>query len=291
VIDEVDNEEIIGPEKHGAGLEATLPKGYLSVSQISQFMKCGRAYEYRYVQDRRIPKNSYMAAGTALHKGAETMHLMMIANREVPPPRDFILEAYSDSHTEQFADSDLIMMEEDVNAGKVKDVGIKMMDLYYDGALGKVIDPETKQPMRPVVPVAAERVVKTELLPLDGPPVPFMGVIDLEEAGTVRDLKTKRKAGSQSEVDNSLQLSLYAHITGKPDVTLDQLVKPTKTLGPRYMRKTSTRTAGEMAHAIEIASTVATDISKGRFPLTMPDSWWCSKDWCPYWSLCRGRKR
>ncbi len=313
MIEDVDNEEIVGLEQHGAGLEASLPRGYVSVSQISQFMKCGRAYEFRYVQDIHIPRNSYMAQGTSLHKGAEALHLGMIAKQT--PLLEAIRDAYADAHTEQFSDPELIIMPEDIDAGKIKDVGIEMIDMYYAGALGQLKDPDTKQLMRAIRPVAAERAVKTELFPLEGEPVPFLGILDLEEeGGVIRDLKTKRKAGAQSEVDNSLQLTLYAYIKRQEDeakallegemvstgarpadrlyhVAMDQLIKPTKKQGPRYMRKVSTRTDAEMQHGVEIASSVATDIAKGRFPLTMPDNWWCTANWCPYWDLCRGRKR
>lgn len=291
MFEEIDNEEVTGISKYASSLTDKLPRGYLSVSQITQFMKCGRAYEFRYLQDVPIPRNSFTAQGSALHKAAEKMHLSMMDNAGAPP-LSYVESAYEDAHTEYFVnDPELVIMEEDVDAGRVKDVGIEMIRLYHRGASGQLIDPDTKLPMRPLYPIAAERVVRTMLKPLEGEEVPFMAVIDIEEPTNVRDLKTKRKKGSQADADNSLQLSLYASITQKPDVHIDQLIKPTKTMGPRYIRVASHRTQEEMLHAVEIAASVATDIAKGRFPLTMPDNWWCTANWCPYWGLCRGRKR
>lgn len=289
MLDEMDNETgKLGVEK-GIGFRDNLPRGYLSVSQITQFMKCGRAYWFRYIEDVQIPRNSFIAQGSALHKAAEKLHIGMM-EAAMPPPLAYVESAYDDAHLENFT-SDVIIMPEDVDAGKVKDIGLKMIQTYYAGATGKLIDPDTKAPIPQLYPIAAERVIKTMLKPRDGDEIPFLGVIDIEEPRGVADLKTKRKLGSQSEADNSLQLSLYAYVTGKPDVSIHQLIKPTKTMGPRYIRKTAHHDADQQAHAVDIALSVATDVSAGRFPLTMPDSWWCSKDWCPYWGMCRGKKR
>lgn len=289
MIEDIDNEEIMGMPKF-ATLSDRLPRGYLSVSQITQFMKCGRAYEFRYLQEIKVPPNSYTAQGSALHKAAEKLHISLM-EEALPPPLAYVKDVYDDAHEELFSNSELVMMEEDIDAGRVKDVGMGMIELYYKGATGQLIDSETKTLMKPLYPVAAERVVKTMLKPKEGEEVPFLGVIDLEEPTSLADLKTKRKKGSQADADNSLQLSLYAYVTNKPDVRIDQLIKPTKTLPARYIRLASHRSQEEIDHAVEIAATVATDIAKGRFPLTMPDSWWCTVDWCPYWALCRGRKR
>jgi hypothetical protein len=288
-MDELDSEDlVILPENET--YKDKLPRGYLSVSQVNQYMKCGKAYEFRYVDGIVVPGNSFTAQGSALHKGAEVMHTHMM--RGDTPHVDLIEAAYVDAHTEFFApEKEILIMEEDIDAGKVKDLGVQMIRHYHAGASGQLKDPDTGVPLRKVYPVAVERIVRTMLKPLEGEEVPFLMVIDLEEPTAVRDLKTKRKLGPQSETDNSLQLSLYAYGTGKPDVSLDQLIKPTKKLGTRYVRREATRTPEEMQHAVEIAAGVATDVAAGRFRLAPPDAWWCTADWCHYWGRCRGRKR
>lgn len=291
MIDDIDNEQILGLEKSTDYVD-TLPRGYLSVSQVAQYMKCGMAYYFRYVLEMPVPRNSFMAQGSAVHKAAEHMNLFLMENA-IAPSLEYVEARYSDAHDEFFSDGDVVIAEEDVSVGHVKDVGILLTQLYYQGAKGELIDPDTKQRMGGVYPVGVERVVKQMLSPGEGErPIPFMAVIDLEEPNGVVDIKTKRKKGSQAEVDNSLQLSLYSHMTGKPDVRHDQLIKPGKTTPKgRYLRTSATRSPGENAHAIDIVAGVARDVSKGRFPLTMPDNWWCTVDWCPYWSVCRGKKR
>jgi hypothetical protein len=141
-----------------------------------------------------------------------------------------------------------------------------------------------------IKPIAAERIVKVLLTPEDYEPIPFLGVIDLEEIDAVADLKNKKKASTQADVDNSLQLTLYAHILGKPQVRLDQLIKPTKTHGVRYIRKQSIRTTSEVKHALQVVKGVTAGIVAGNFMRTNPENWWCSTKWCPYWGQCRGKK-
>lgn len=288
-MEDIDNEDIAGIPKD-ASYTDRLPRGYLSVSQVAQYAKCGMAYYFRYVLETPVPSNSFMAQGSALHKGAEKMHIAMMHDA-ITPPVEYVESAYEAAHTEFFdPNKDVVIMPEDVDVGTIKDLGIQMIRHYYKGAAGLLLDLDTKQPLRQVYPVAVERVVRTMIQPLEGEAIPFVGVIDLEEPKKVRDLKTKRKLGPQSEADNSLQLTLYASFTGKPDVSIDQLVRPTKTLGPRYVRRESSRTPEEIEHGKQIVSEVAQDIVKGRFRRTMPDNWWCTKDWCPYWNQCRGKK-
>ena len=290
-IDDVDNEDkLVVPD--ALPLVDLLPRGYLSVSQVTQYMKCGKAYEYRYIQEIQIPRNSYMVQGTAVHSAAEKLHLgMMGVDAHDDPPLEYVESVYSDTLDQQLT-SDVVIAEEDVDAGHIKDVGIDLTRHYYLGSTGKLADPDTKVPYPRLKPTAVEKVIRTTIHPTDGSPIPFLAIIDLIDDGKViADLKTKKKKSPESEAVNSLQLSLYAGIENIPDVRRDMLVKPGKKTPQRYFRTPHTRTAGEIAHATDIASDVAENIVLGRFPRTMPDNWWCTKDWCAYWGHCRGKKR
>jgi hypothetical protein len=269
-------------------LAEKLPRSYVSVSQINQYLKCPKAYEFRYIEEIELARNSYMVQGSALHRAAEGLHLSMM-NEAKAPPVEMVLDMYADAHKELFT-SDVVIEEEDGDTGKILDIGTKMMSVYYQGATGQLNDPDTKQWIPPVYPVAVERKIYMPLKPLERDPYPFMAVIDLEEPNAVADIKTKRKKGSQAEADNSLQLSLYAAATSKPDVRLDQLIKPTKTLPTRYLRTGGVRSAEEIQHAIEIGADVVDGIVVGYFPRSTPDAWWCTPKWCGYWDKCRGKK-
>jgi hypothetical protein len=289
--DTIDNEEIKGLEKtakESSYYTDRLPRGYLSVSQVAQYIKCGEAYRRRYLLDQAVPSTTFQVQGRGVHKAAEHLHLSIMGQQ--PLSLEETKQIYSDTHDQEIKDA-IVDKDEEVDVKSLKDVGISLTSKYHAVAMGTGKDDKTGLPVPAVQPVAAERVIRTMLYPEDGDPVPFMGVIDLEEPLAIADLKTKKLAGSTVESDNSIQLSLYAYVTGKATVRLDQLVKPTKTQGPRYIRLAAIRSKREVMHALDVVAEVASDISAGRFRKTNPENWWCSEKWCPYWGECRGRKR
>lgn len=292
MIDEYDNETGIPllDKLVESPLGAKLPRGYLSVSQITQFLKCGAAYEERYVKGTAVPANNYTIQGRAVHKSAEILHTSLIQDPKLATSVELMESVYSDTQDQEVSDNTEVQLIDESSWGNVKDEGIKLVRQYRKGALGELTDPDTGFPMLTVKPIAAERVVRVLLTPEEYDPIPFMGVIDLEEHDTVADLKNKKKASTQADADNSLQLTLYAHILGKPQVRLDQVVKPTKTYGARYLRKRSTRNNSEVKHALTVVKGVTDAIIAGNFMRTNPENWWCSSKWCPYWGSCRGKK-
>lgn len=285
-----DNDEpvkgIVLPETSSNYYSDRLPKGYLSVSQVTQYLKCGEAYRRRYVLEQPIKSTSATAQGRSVHKAAEKLHLSMIANATIS--EEEMVQVYSDTHDVEMKDA--VILEEDQTEKSIKDVGVLLTRRYHKYAVFGGTDANSKVVL-PLKPVAAERSFKVHLPVLESDPIPFVGVIDLEEEDGIADLKTKNKPASQLEADNSLQLSIYAYVTGKPSVRLDQLVKPTKTLPARYFRTESIRTKTEALHAVDVVADVAVDIAAGRFRRTNPENWWCTEKWCEYWSDCRGRKR
>jgi len=291
MIDEVDNEElvVIPPVPADDTFKDKLPQGYLSVSQVTQYMKCGEAYYFRYVKRRKVPSNSFQVQGRAVHKAAEKLHLSMIDNAPISEAE--MLDAYSELHDEEIKTAEIDDEDTDNDPGKIKDVGISLTKRYRRAATGNERNKETGENYAPVKPIAAERIVRMNIITDESLVIPFLGVIDLEEEFAIGDVKTKKRASPQADADNSLQLSLYAHVTGKPIVRLEQLIKPTKTLPDRFIRTESVRTNQEVLHALDVVSQVAQDIAAGRFRKTNPENWWCSAKWCPYWADCRGRKR
>jgi len=266
-----------------------LPRGYLSVSQVMQYTKCGEAYRRRYVLEQRIPSNYFMVQGRGVHKAAESLHLSIIGGH--PISAEEMVQVYADLHDAEIVDAETKEEGDAADPGRIKDMGVQLTRKYHRVALGVDRDAKTGRPVPAVKPIAAEQVFRVRLKPENSEPIPFLGVIDLVEETSISDLKTKKKAASQTEADNSIQLSIYAHVTGVPHVRLDQLVKPTKTLPVRFLRTESCRDKRETMHALDVVAEVAQDIAAGRFRRTNPENWWCTEKWCPYWGDCRGRKR
>jgi hypothetical protein len=288
MLDEDDSKDVKGivPAEEDNFYSRNLPKGYLSVSQVTQYLKCGEAYRRRYVLEQPIKMSGAAAQGRSIHKAAELLHVSMIESK--PLGAEEVVQIYADTHAVEMKDA--VLSEEDGTEGALKDAGVRMVRKYHSLAVFGGTDDSNKL-IEPLKPVAAEKQFKVRLPVINADPVPFVGVIDLEEEHGIADLKTKSKAASQLDTDNSLQLSIYAHVLGKPQVRLDQLIKPTKTLPARYIRTVSYRTRAEALHAVDVIADVAADIAAGRFRRTNPENWWCTEKWCNYWADCRGRKR
>lgn len=281
--------------------ETALPRGYLSNSQIGLYLKCGRAYEFRYVLGASTPGNSAMAQGSAVHQAADVLHKSMIA--AAPISVSDIKDAYADAHAKHFDPAhELVIAEEDADLGAVKDRGMTLVEVYRSAALGQYVPHvkkgEAAQPApRPLAVVASERVLRTTVAPKDitgepvHEPVPMMMILDIEEPHAVRDLKVRKKLPVVSEASNSLQLALYSEGVSKPSVSLDVLIKPSATLPTRYVRYETEVTDAARNHATTIVAEVADDIRAGRFRMTSPENWWCSEAWCGYWRACRGKTR
>jgi hypothetical protein len=292
--DEFDNEaekakgKTFADEVSSSTIASKLPRGYVSISQVNQYLKCGAAYKFRYMDDILVPGNNFTVQGRGVHKAAEHLHLGLMNTPDALPSMEAMTALYSDLHDKEVSDGAILIDEKDW--GFVKDEGIRMTQSYRKGALGDLLDPETGFPMLAVRPIAAERIIKVMVTPENSDPIPFLGVVDLEEPDTVVDVKSKKKSATQADCDNSIQLTLYAHILGKSNVRLDQVIKPTKTMGVRYLRKSSTRTNHDVKHALNVIRDVTEGITKGVFPRTSPDGWHCSMKWCAYWGRCRGKK-
>jgi len=71
----------------------TLPKGYLSVSQVETYRRCGLQYYYRYIKGKVMPPSVAQAEGQALHHGIAVGHTESLKNPKVPV--DVMLDAHN----------------------------------------------------------------------------------------------------------------------------------------------------------------------------------------------------
>jgi len=280
-----------------------LPRGYLSPSQITMYLKCPRQYYFRYIRDDKRPPGVAMTLGTGTHAAAEKTH-HHIVDHQVPAPIEELLEAFSDKFEKGAADVPKEEWKEEGNAkGLVKDMGVRLVTIY-NRDFAPIVQPQVLKGVRGI-----EQKVEVSIAG-----VPMLGFIDLIDTnadaimtaeerallqgqGTdvpavfrtaVADLKTKQKSTAQGEIDGSLQLTFYSYATGIGLVRFDQLLKQKK---PKVKRIHSQRTKQDHAWLSEIVSSVAKAITAGIFPPCDPTSWACTPKWCGYYHLCRGKHR
>lgn len=255
-----------------------LPKKTFSHSQYYEFKKCPKSYEFRYVIGQPGKKTASLARGVSIHSLVEHAVKEKIDGRVVPYA-EMMERAVEEFRREQEAVED---WEED-SPEQVSRTVVDSYTAWHTYALPKLN------------PVAVEQGFAVNV-----GAVPMVGYIDLIDAvriapeedsparQVVVDLKTTTKSWSQDQVDKNTQLTLYSHVTGLPEVRIDQLVQLKK--GCEYRPVDGKRDEAQRQVFVEDLEETVDLIKRGIFPKTSIDNWACGPR-CSYWNMCRGKGR
>jgi len=255
-----------------------LPKGYLSVSAASMYQRCGKQFEFRYIDGLKEPPGVAMTEGSSHHDWLEANNVRKIQTGEdmaVKPATTMFLDYFSDN-----AKRDKIPM---IYRNEAIERGPGLVKVYLENVASTL------------TPVRAEN--KFEIMMGD---VPVFGFTDFEgrvedpefQKGAPRmavaDYKVAARKKSVSDAENSLQLATYAKATGIKETKFITLAK---TKEPKVHVTRAAMSPQRQAWAREIFIDVGKSIKAGVFPLAQPDSWACSDRFCGFWDRCRGSKR
>jgi RecB family exonuclease len=254
----------------------TPDKPHLSFTQIGLFLRCPRAYEYRYVEGLKTPPSGAMVQSRAWHEAVERNY-----RQKVETGTDLPLSDMQETFAEAFARAvaaEQPVLDDDETPGGLKDQGVRIVETHH-----REIAPG-------VTPMLVEERFRVNL----GPDFPFdlVGVWDLiERDGTIADNKAYGKTPSQDDVDKDLQLTAYAlayrTTTRKtePRLRIDAVVK-NKT--PKAVQILTTRTNEDCRWFLRLIEDVARAIKLGVF-YPNPQGWHCSPKACGFWTRCRRR--
>lgn len=268
-------------------LDKRLPKGFFSNSQYNSWLICGRAYEFKYVQQISTPDYASTSRGNAVHAGVEHMLIAKMGGKNAPVEEG--VEVVSKVFDEK-AKGVLDWGGDD--PGKTKDLALALFKAYTTYGLAKIN------------PVAIEKGFAKKVG--DVPMVGWVDLIDEQPALVVpgmsaedaalapkrhitADLKTCSAKWSDKEVAMDPQLTLYSHIEGTPDVRIDMLIAHKK--APTFLQAPSTRTPRDVNVLVDHVNEVAEYVRKGTFPKTPIDSWSCNPGHCSFYHLCRGKMK
>lgn len=250
-------------------------KKYLSPSQLDTYTRCGHQWYLRYIEGRKVPPGIAALKGRATHKGAEGNWKQKIESRQDLPAKQ-IKEIASDAF-EQEKKGGFILTPEEESAGLQKTLGhAKDRTVALAGLFAEK-----------VAPIYQPKMVEQNFT-IEIPKAPFdiSGRVDMvDDQNRVPDLKTSGKRKSQSEADNSVQLTVYAAgvqmMTGLPvpEVRLDVLVD---TKEPQHQQIISTRGKRDFEALVNRINMVTRGIEAGVFTPAVPGSWWCSPRFCGY---------
>ncbi len=241
---------------------------------------CGQQFAFRYIDGIREPGSLAKAKGSAIHGAAQSNF-----SQKINSDTDIPLSEFRDLAAERFeVETHSAMLftpgEESVGIRKSvaqqKDSTVKLAEFYHT-----TISPDYK-------PQATEQEFSIEL-PSAG--TTLVGVIDLVDVfDEIIDHKTSKRAKSQNDADSSLQLTTYAAARTKegrppPSITLDTAVQTPG--GKTYRNKLKTTRGPDDFNALAARIVAAEKVIKsGAFMPAPAKAWWCSAEWCGFWTQC-----
>jgi putative RecB family exonuclease len=250
---------------------------HLSASSVGSYLDCGLAFKFSRI-DKLPPefRSDGLELGSVMHQvladfNEQRMHGSIL-------PVDALQEKFINYWTAAAEQREDIVYKEGKDFKKLLEEGQKLISVYYES-----------RPWEDFKVVAVEKAFQFSI---EGLAVPIIGVMDLVEedaSGTIVivDYKTTGRAYSISDVDNSLQLTLYlmgAKANGFRDreilLRFDCLIKTKKAKFEQYY---TTRDKALEERAAKKIIEVWKGISKGVF-IPADDSWQCKN--CGYKGYC-----
>ena len=243
-------------------------RDYQSFSSLSTFVGCGMQYYFRYVEGIKTPPSVAIIEGSAGHKGQEKNFVQKVETH-IDLPVDVVLDVVSDTFEQRSADVETW----ETPKGSAKDEIIKLMRFVHTNHNPKI------QP----VECEAEHIIEIPN-PDSGLPVKMKSYIDLvDTTQTIRDSKFTKKAKSQGDADNDMQLTIYSYVKSLPKVAFDCFIKGDK---PRVATIPSVRGTRQWNWLERAVPKYIKAIESGVFMPCDPAHWRCSERFCGYWFIC-----
>lgn len=247
----------------------TLPKQYISPTQLNMYLRCPAQYKFRYIDNIILPPKSALTKGKAVHKGIEHNY-----KQKIDSLQDIKLSEVQEVVAAEFETAAMeTEWEPDEKPGKIKDETISLATLYHNE----------------VAPIVQPVLVEEEVLVPLSNEYKLRGFIDvLDSNGYIRDTKTAKRTPSADEALKSLQLTAYSlahrHEMGMPEkgVKLDYLVQ---TKEPKVVTLDAVRTQADINRFLAITNSVIHAIENQVF-YPNQNNFMCSEKTCGYWKLC-----
>jgi CRISPR/Cas system-associated exonuclease Cas4 (RecB family) len=258
---------------------------HISISQIRTYLRCGRAYELRYVLGAKPAfKPVPLAFGTSFHAALGRFYLS-VKEEGAPPPLQLVTEAFRDAwQREVEADVPLQADEEEpAGQGQVLDKGAEMLAVFYAHAVGCLEG------------TVVEAVEAPFSIPLTDPDTGveleerLVGALDLllkkGRRHQVVEFKTSARKYGEDQLRYDIQPTGYQLAAkgmglGKVKVTYSIV---TKARAPQLQVVDVDRSEEDEEEFQRVAVNVLRAVDAGAFPPVR--GWQCRS--CPHAHLCR----
>lgn len=248
-----------------------LPKGYLSFSAMSTYLKCARQFMYAYIENLKQPPGVALIEGSAHHEVLENDNNKFLGKKGFQSP-EIMVEEFSDIFSDKSKEipRKVWQLEKD-----------KETDILVRGKM--MIENYTSGIRTQLVPLESESFFE-----VDVKGVPVAGFIDLNDKNLgVQDYKVTKAAKSQTEANTSLQLWIYRKAK---KVNKSGFLCFTKTKNGSIKQTQTEDSFTKDESSANVIKDVADSIKKGSFPRCDPASWACTPKFCGYYKKCKSEK-
>jgi putative RecB family exonuclease len=250
---------------------------HLSVSAINDYLECSLSYKFGRV-DGIAPEYTADAQlfGSCIHKALEAFHLAKMNGHKIS--LEDLIQRFSTPWHELTHHTPNLRFKAGESKETLLQSGKEILTAYY-----RELPPDHFQVLGTELPFS---------FPIDGLPVPLIGVMDWVEKDDggniiITDFKTSSHAYSLDEIDRSLQLTVYYlaarnHGFANQEILLrfDCLIKTKK---PKFEQYYTIRTEVDERRTVKKIKQVWESIQKGIF-IPHDTSWKCG--YCAYKQHC-----
>lgn len=241
-------------------------------SAINTFLKCPRQYMFRYVMGLKIAPKTALTVGIAFDAAAGHNLKQKIESKTDLPVAD-VLDAFSTDFDKRAPGTDW----DGDDPGAQKDMGARMTKVFHEKGAPKI---------KPLTVQESFRLETDAGYALGG-------TFDVVEEGHIlRDQKTSKGEYAADAVNFEIQPAVYsfayqAKYGVQPEFAYDVVTKHKE---PRYQEVKGKVTQTQTEQLFEAVNIMHSQIQRGEFQYAPSGQWFCSKSWCGYWHLCKGKK-
>lgn len=246
---------------------------HISPSMLGLFCRCQEAFRRRYVEGEIVPPGIAAITGTGMHRAAELNFVQKI-DTGADLPLDTLQDAARDGYMAATENGVFIPRGEEASAkkelAKGLDRSVKLTAMFAEK-------------VAPIIqPTASERRLEWQHEEL---PVPFLGILDVQTADGIHDLKSASRKWSAGKEDGQLQPPVYRWLIKEIEgqllpFTFHVVTEKETQLVPAVTGE------GEMEPVIARAKALINALKSGDFMPAEPGHWLCSSTWCGYYWTC-----
>lgn len=242
-------------------------------STLNMFLKCPRQYMFRYLMGLLQPPKAALTVGSAVDT-AVTFNLEQKITTQEDLDIKEVLDVFSTDFEQRRRETDW----DGEDPGELKDKGAQMVSTYHNEAAPFI------------QPVSIQESFRAEV----ESGYAIAGTFDVVDSeGFIRDTKTSKMEYPSDAVQSEVQPAIYSwgyeqkHGKKPAGFTYDVVTKHKQ---PRYQKVEGKVSDAQIARTFESIEIMHAQIKRGEFQYAPSGAWWCSKDWCGYWGLCKGSK-